>query len=508
MTDLGVRAPTTTTLAPALLPRQRRAASAAVHDRIGERRASVLSRGPAAPALTPVPADPGAATSVESVLSVVPTAPAEPEKRTHGLPEVARLMAADVVAGGVAGVVAWELGAVAALLAVPAMAVAGLQRRRFSPSVLDDAPRLVRGSAFVLAAFLLVCLAGATTVNQAALAFALYLVAAFASRTVAYTWIRSARRAGEITYPVLLVADDGDDLARRIAEHPETGLRVVDTADASGIVKHADGTSESVATLMARDRVTDIIVHPFCAGPSTSAWVRRLAWRDVALHVIVPEVGAAPRRGWDDHVWGVPVLRMQTALHWRRARLLKRMTDIVASTVALVLLAPVLAVVAVLVRREVGPGILFRQERVGLEGRTFEVLKFRSMRNLPEGVVSPWTVTSADRIGPVGRFIRHYSLDELPQLWNVLKGDMSLVGPRPERPEYVSRFSAEFPHYEFRHRAPVGLTGLAAVEGLRGNTSIHDRAYFDNLYVESWSYWADIKIIFRTVLSVAQGTGS
>jgi lipopolysaccharide/colanic/teichoic acid biosynthesis glycosyltransferase len=111
-------------------------------------------------------------------------------------------------------------------------------------------------------------------------------------------------------------------------------------------------------------------------------------------------------------------------------------------------------------------------------------------------------------VGPIGRFIRHYSLDELPQLWNVLKGDMSLVGPRPERPEYVARFSQEFPHYQFRHRAPVGLTGLAAVEGLRGNTSIHDRAYFDNLYVESWSYWADIKIIARTVLAVARGTGS
>ena len=493
MTDVGVKAPPR----GLLVPRQRQRRSAQdVLDRGDDRTAPVLA--------------PAAAESTATVL--VPAqrrAPAAPGPAPAGrVPEVVRLMAADVAAGSVTAVAAWELGAVAALLAVPAMAASGLQRRRFSPSVLDDAPRILRSSAFVLTAFLLVCVAGAVSLTQVLVAYAVYVAAAIACRALAYRWIRTVRRDGDLTYPVLLVGDEEGELARRIAEHPETGLRVVGNADVTGTVCHPDGSTETVGTVMARDQVTDVIVHPVCAGPETSAWVRRVAWRAVALHLIVPEVGAAPRRGWDDHVWGVPVLRMQTALHWRRARVLKRLTDVAVSFAALVALTPVLLVVAALVRREVGPGILFRQERVGLDGRTFDVLKFRSMRNLPPGVTSPWSVTSSDRIGPVGRFIRHYSLDELPQLWNVLKGDMSLVGPRPERPEYVSRFSEEFPHYQFRHRAPVGLTGLAAVEGLRGNTSIHDRAYFDNLYVESWSYWADVKIIARTVLAVARGTGS
>ena len=485
MTDVGVEA-APRVLAPALLPRQRR-----VHDGVGRER---LERGSTVLAPAPAPADPDA---VATVLLPAPTSPepVAPDAPTPAgtMPEVLRLMTADVLAGASTLVVAWQLGAVGALVAAPAMAASGLQRRRFSPSVLDDAPRLLRSSVLVLTAFLAVCLAGAVTVQQAALAYVLYVAAAFVGRTVAYRWIRAVRRDGRLTYPVLLVGDEEDDLARRIAEHPETGLRVAGVADAQGVVTHTDGSTETVTSLMARNEVTDVIVHPVCAGPSTAAWVRRVAWREVALHLIVPEVGAAPRRGWDDHVWGVPVLRMQTALHWRRAKVLKRLTDVAFAAAALVVLAPVLLVVAVLVRREVGRGILFRQQRVGLDGRIFEVLKFRSMRNLPPGVASPWNVSSSDRIGPVGRFIRHYSLDELPQLWNVLKGDMSLVGPRPERPEYVSQFSAQFPHYEFRHRAPVGLTGLAAVEGLRGNTSIHDRAYFDNLYVESWSYWADVR---------------
>jgi lipopolysaccharide/colanic/teichoic acid biosynthesis glycosyltransferase len=186
---------------------------------------------------------------------------------------------------------------------------------------------------------------------------------------------------------------------------------------------------------------------------------------------------------------------------WR----VKRAFDVVLATTALLLAAPVAIAVAMAVRLELGSGIIFRQTRIGLQGRPFKLMKFRSVRPSP---VTPglWTIPE-DTIGPVGRFIRHYSLDEIPQLVNVIRGDMSLVGPRPERPEYVQQFCADVPVYVHRHRVPVGMTGLAAVNGLRGDTSIEDRAQFDNWYIDNWSLWLDIKILIRTVDAVLRGTG-
>jgi lipopolysaccharide/colanic/teichoic acid biosynthesis glycosyltransferase len=163
----------------------------------------------------------------------------------------------------------------------------------------------------------------------------------------------------------------------------------------------------------------------------------------------------------------------------------------------------------VAVRLEGGPGVLFRQERVGLDGRPFELLKFRSLRPADEEESQTrWSVASDDRLGPVGRLLRRTSLDELPQLWNVLRGDMTLVGPRPERPHFVAQFSGSTPRYMARHRVPAGLTGWAQVHGLRGDTSIEERARFDNRYIESWSMWSDVKILLRTVASVVRCPGS
>jgi hypothetical protein len=151
---------------------------------------------------------------------------------------------------------------------------------------------------------------------------------------------------------------------------------------------------------------------------------------------------------------------------------------------------------------------IFRQERIGLNGRRFEVLKFRSMRPVNEQESQTnWSIAHDNRVGPVGRFIRKTSIDELPQLWNILRGEMTVVGPRPERPFFVEQFSAEHPEYAMRHRVPVGLTGLAQVSGLRGDTSISDRARFDNYYVENWSLWLDVKVVLRTAAEVFRGGG-
>jgi lipopolysaccharide/colanic/teichoic acid biosynthesis glycosyltransferase len=163
---------------------------------------------------------------------------------------------------------------------------------------------------------------------------------------------------------------------------------------------------------------------------------------------------------------------------------------------------------AVLVRIEGGPGVLFKQSRIGLNGEAFVLLKLRSLK--PADVResdTTWSVADDNRIGSIGRFMRRTSLDELPQLWNILRGDMSLVGPRPERPHFVYAYSSEYPEYLLRHRVPSGLTGLAQINGLRGNTSIEDRIRYDNYYIENWSLWLDLKILLTTLRAVVCAQG-
>ena len=175
---------------------------------------------------------------------------------------------------------------------------------------------------------------------------------------------------------------------------------------------------------------------------------------------------------------------------------------------ALVLLSPLLAVLAIMNRLVDGPGIIFRQNRVGIDGIEFEVLKFRSLRPATETEsATNWNIKHDDRVSWFGRFLRRSSLDELPQLWNIVRGDMSLVGPRPERPHFVEEFSDQYSRYSARHRVPCGLTGWAQIHGLRGDTSIRERVRYDNYYIQNWSMWLDIKIILRTLTAFMKGSG-
>ncbi|WP_374157604.1 sugar transferase [Mycobacterium sp. G7A2] len=207
--------------------------------------------------------------------------------------------------------------------------------------------------------------------------------------------------------------------------------------------------------------------------------------------------------GMADHIGSIPIMRIRNPNLKGPARLIKRAFDIVVAATALIVLSPVLALAALAVRIEGGPGVIFRQVRVGRDGKHFELLKFRSMRPATEQESqTQWSVAKDDRVGPVGRFLRCSSIDELPQLWNILRGDMTVVGPRPERPHFVEQFSTQFDRYTDRHRVQVGLTGFAQVSGLRGDTSIADRARHDNFYIENWSLWLDITIIFRTFREV------
>lgn len=182
---------------------------------------------------------------------------------------------------------------------------------------------------------------------------------------------------------------------------------------------------------------------------------------------------------------------------------LKRGLDMVGAAVGLVFLSPFMLLTAFLIRLESAGAIFYTQQRMGLDGRPFEMIKFRSMRADAEQNGPGWTIENDPRRTRIGTFLRKTNWDEIPQLINVLLGEMSLVGPRPERPVYVEQFRTQIPRYMERHREKAGMTGWAQVNGLRGDTSITDRTAYDLWYVENWSLWLDLKIIGRQVLQIA-----
>ncbi|MGA1529529.1 MAG: undecaprenyl-phosphate glucose phosphotransferase, partial [Kiritimatiellia bacterium] len=200
------------------------------------------------------------------------------------------------------------------------------------------------------------------------------------------------------------------------------------------------------------------------------------------------------------NVDGIPILgtaKWPLDLFWNRVA--KRMEDIVGSAAGLLFSAPVIAVAALLIKITSPGPIFFKQERCGEKGRRFNIYKLRTMRIDAEDKTGPvWAVENDPRRTRIGAFLRAHNIDELPQFWNVLKGDMSLVGPRPERPHFVEQFKEDISRYMWRHFSRPGVTGWAQVNGLRGNTSISDRVNYDLYYLENWSLSLDFKIIART----------
>lgn len=404
------------------------------------------------------------------------------------------------------------------LLAIALFAAGGLYRPRITPYVLDDLPSIL-GRAIVAGGVITGLgafddgTAGRITFVSAGV-FGLLVVV---GRTVGYWALRRARRSGRIVHRTLIIGCGrmGEQLAQTLLEHPEFGLRPVGFLDDDPLLAEHErsvpllGGTLDVADVVLDEEIHNVVVAFGSWREHQAVDLLRTCDRLACEIFFVPRLYEVQAVNRDmEMVWGTPLVRMRRAPFRTFAWRVKRAIDVALSAVALLVLAPVLAASAVAVRCTIGRPVLFRQLRVGLDGRPFTLLKFCSLRPTDASEAgSRWTVADDDRLTRVGRFLRRTSLDELPQLWNVLRGDMSLVGPRPERPFFVSQFTEQFPRYMARHRVPSGLTGLAQVVGLRGDTSIADRTRFDNHYIENWSLWEDCKIMLRTLNQVVGARG-
>jgi exopolysaccharide biosynthesis polyprenyl glycosylphosphotransferase len=410
--------------------------------------------------------------------------------------------------------VLWNPGQVRAMICFALLSVllftgGSRYRARLHLSVLDELPALVTK---VLTAAAVVATVIALRHDQVAVtAFlgyaAISLGLVVAGRVVTTGLISWSRRRRTTAHPTVLVGGGAlaAELAQILRRSPRYGLEPVGFVDdGSNFVAQAVlpqlgeladleavvGRGGADVVLVADGDFSERTLLDVVRGPATSRCDLLVVPR---LHHFAIQTGSG------DHIGSIPVTRIRTPNLHGPAVAVKRAFDILVAGGLLVLTAPLIAVCALAARIEGGPGVIFRQERVGRDGAIFECLKIRSLRPVDEAdSATTWSVATDDRVGPVGRFLRRTSLDELPQLWNIVRGDMTLVGPRPERPHFVHQFSAQYDRYEHRHRVKAGLTGLAQVSGLRGDTSIADRARFDNYYIEHWSLWLDVKIILRT----------
>jgi exopolysaccharide biosynthesis polyprenyl glycosylphosphotransferase len=338
-------------------------------------------------------------------------------------------------------------------------------------------------------------------------------------------WVeRRARAAGVVTTPTLIVGAGqiGALVERRLVSERELGLHPVGYLDADP--PEAEDVPLRTAPVLGRPedvgRVADLtgakhVVIGFTRDPDSQLFDVMRDCEDRKLQVsVVPRFFEFVNVHHElEHIGGLPLFSHESTDPKSHTFAVKHAFDRVAAGLMLLILAPVMLIVAAAVRLGSPGPVLFRQRRIGRDGRHFELLKFRSMRMADPAAakdtltllptdMAPGGVEGMDRRTRLGAFMRRHSIDELPQLINVIRGDMSLVGPRPERPEFAEIFEQRVRRYDDRHRVKSGITGWAQINGLRGRTSLSDRVELDNHYISNWSLSLDLKILFLTLGAV------
>jgi exopolysaccharide biosynthesis polyprenyl glycosylphosphotransferase len=412
-------------------------------------------------------------------------------------------------------------------IAICLLGAGGFYRERLKLQVLDQLRTIAGATAIAsMATTALSALLGTSTAGLAVQSWRLWLFATVyltAMRGGIISSVFNSPRAGVGPAPTLIVGAGvvGALLAKRLQDNPEMGLAPVGFLDEDPLQAPGPSAERTLPILGASWDLADVIdshgiehvLFAFSKAPH-EVMLRMLdecARHDIRVTVVPRLFERMPHNITIDYMGGIPLVSIYPnqpgALRFR----LKYAFDRVAAVTMLLLLAPLLVILSLGVFISLGRPILFRQARIGRDGRTFSMLKFRSMRgNGPDADVyerptldvGPGGVEGDDRRTRFGAFLRRTSLDELPQLLNVLFGDMSLVGPRPERPEFVEVFRNEVYRYNERHRLKSGITGWAQINGLRGKTSLADRVEWDNWYIENCSPWLDLKILLATTLTI------
>ena len=407
-------------------------------------------------------------------------------------------------------------------IAVPAMLhVRGVYRRRVRIALRALSPMLgaISVAAMAVLAWDVIVLGGSSLASAIGWSWALTIVLLAGGRCTLALARRQARIRGLAGKPTLIVGagEVGKAIAQRLAAAPEYGLRPVGFLDAHPPAR--DDSRHLLPVLGGPSELAEIAAahgaeHVIFAFTSQSdqrllALARRCEQLGLEVSLVPRLFESMNDRVALDWVGSLPVLgiRPLDPKGWQFR--IKYAIDRPIALLALLALSPPMAVLAAAVKLSSPGPVLFRQRRIGQDGQIFEMLKFRSMlapaddvEFVPPPGFAPGGVEGPDRRTPIGRFLRRSGLDELPQLINVLRGEMTLVGPRPERPEFAIAFGAQVARYTDRHRVKSGITGWAQVSGLRGQTSLTDRVDMDNYYIRNWSLSLDLKIALLTVPAV------
>jgi exopolysaccharide biosynthesis polyprenyl glycosylphosphotransferase len=326
--------------------------------------------------------------------------------------------------------------------------------------------------------------------------------------------VRNGLRRGNVGRDRLLVVGTGE-VARltlqRIQWSPRLGYEVVGIINTNGGMRKllgvpVIGTPEDLPTLIERHKIDEVIIAVPELGHRETVRIVSLCQRGRVSIKIFPDVFQfITSEATIDDLGGLPLLTVRDFAMRGYLLIFKRALDIAGSIAGLIVLSPLLLLGAIAIKLESSGPAFFLQERMGLDGKPFRIVKFRSMRQDAEKGGPGWTVQDDPRRTRLGTLLRKLDLDELPQLVNVLLGEMSLVGPRPEQPYYVAQFRGTVPDYMLRHQLRAGITGWAQVNGLRGDTSIAERTKYDLWYIENWSLLLDLTILARTVWQTVIG---
>jgi Undecaprenyl-phosphate glucose phosphotransferase len=337
--------------------------------------------------------------------------------------------------------------------------------------------------------------------------WALTVVSILAARRAGWGFVRTLRSRGyNQTFSLIVGSGRGARrLAHTLARVSWLGIKNIGFVEENTTALSADldvlGGFADLPELIRKYRISHVFISlPFTRFDDVRRVFAILSQTLVEVRLVPDLPNLAGLSLTTANLDGLPLIGLRESPHFGLNIVVKRVMDVILSLIGLIVVSPVLAVIAILVKITSPGPIFYRQERCGLNGEPFFMLKFRSMPVDSEQTTGPvWARKGDARCTPLGGFLRKTSLDELPQLWNVLMGDMSLVGPRPERPVFISQFRKTIPNYMARHSVKAGITGWAQVHGWRGNTSLRKRIQYDLYYITHWTPWLDLRILWLTV---------